>query len=274
MSSEINKALAAAVLRLLRPLVRVLLRNGISYGEFADLARWIFVDVAAQDFGIPGRKQSVSRVSVITGLNRKEVTRLQKLRTPDDEAVGHQYNRAARVITGWVRDVRFHDSDGRPSVLRFDGEGPTFADLVRRHSGDMPARAILDELLRVGAVQSDEDNRITLLESAYIPKTGELDKLHILGTDVAALLDTIDHNLKNHNGIPYFQRKVAYDNLPREAIAEFQRLSAEKGQELLVELDRYLSQHDRDANPSSEGTGRMHAGVGIYYFEDDVSEEK
>lgn len=94
---EIRKTLTASILKLLRPLVRLLLRNGFTYGDFADLSKWTFMDVASKEFGIPGRKQTVSRVSVITGLTRKEVSRLQKIDTPDDTAIAHQYNRAAKI---------------------------------------------------------------------------------------------------------------------------------------------------------------------------------
>lgn len=273
MDTPLNKALTAAVLRMLRPLVRILLRNGVSYGAFADLAKWVFVDVADKEFAIPGRKQSVSRVSVITGLSRKEVGRVQAIATPDDAAAEERYNRAARVLAGWLRDGRFREKTGEPAPLPFEGAAVSFSDLVKEHSGDVPARAILDELLRVGAVEKRDDGRIALRARAYVPTTGEADKLHILGTDVAQLIATIDHNLQQGTDAPRFQRKVAYDNLPAEALPGFRALSADKAQRLLEELDRWLGEHDRDANPSVQGTGRKRAGIGIYYFEDDVSED-
>ncbi|MEN8166280.1 MAG: DUF6502 family protein, partial [Pseudomonadota bacterium] len=192
MSNEIRKTLTAAILKLLRPLVRLLLRNGHTYGDFADLSRWVFMDVATKEFGIPGRKQSVSRVSVITGLTRKEVSRLQKIKTPDDSAIAHQYNRAARVIAGWLRDKQFHDKKGHPANLTFDSGKYSFSELVKKHSGDVPPRAILDELERVGTVVLDEKERICLMADGFVPRTGEKDKLHILGTDVQLLLSTID----------------------------------------------------------------------------------
>lgn len=270
MTGTVNKALTSAVLRILRPLVRILLRNGISYGTFADLAKAVFVGVADTEFGIPGRKQTVSRISVLTGLTRKEVVRVQELGTPEDAVAERRYNRAARVVAGWVRDGRF-SSAGQPVTLSFDGPS-SFSTLVHDYSGDVPPRAILDELERVGAVERQEDGRIRLLARAFIPQTGEEDKLHILGTDVAFLIATIDHNLADQKQ-PRFQRKVAYDNLPVEIVPKFQALSREKAQEFIEELDRWLSQHDRDINPAVNGTGRKHAGIGIYYFEEEVSEE-
>ena len=269
MNDELRKTLSAAILKLLRPLVRLMLRNGLTYGDFADLSKWVFMDVAAKEFCIPGRKQSISRVSVITGLTRKEVSRLKKITTPDDSAIAHQYNRAARVISGWLRDKHFHDKKGQPADLPFDTGNNNFNDLVKQHSGDIPPRAILDELLRVGTVAMDEDGRIHLLSDGFVPRTGEKDKLHILGTDVQFLLSTIDYNLQQNSLTPRFQRKVAYNNLPVEALPEFRELSAEKAQALLIELDRHLSKHDRDINPKVKGSSRKVAGLGIYYFEQD-----
>lgn len=273
MSDDIRKTLTAAILKLLRPLVRLLLRNGLTYGDFADLSKWVFMDVATKEFGIPGRKQTVSRVSVITGLTRKEVSRLQKIDAPDDSTIAHQYNRAARVIAGWLRDKKFHDKKGYPACLPFDSGKRNFTELVKKHSGDIPPRAILDELMRVGSVATDEKGRICLMADGFVPRTGEKDKLHILGTDVQLLLSTIDYNLQQNTQTPRFQRKVSYDNLPVEILPDFRKMSAEKAQSLLIEMDRYLSQHDRDLNPDTAGTGRKLAGIGIYYFEQDLSEE-
>src|SRR3972149_9569723 len=103
MGIPISRALSAAVTTLLRPLVRLLLRNGASYGTFSDLAKRVYVDVATEEFGIPGRKQSKSRVSILTGLSRKEVLRVKRLPPTDDLGAGERYNRAARVVAGWGR---------------------------------------------------------------------------------------------------------------------------------------------------------------------------
>ncbi len=267
-------ALAGALLVLLRPLVRLLLRYGIPYGAFADLAKRVYVEVAEREFVIPGRKQTVSRISVITGLTRKEVRRLLAMEPPDNAEELQRYNRAARVISGWVRDPRFRDRAGRPAALPIEGPSPNFADLVREYSGDIPARAILDELVRVGAVESLKDGRVRLRARAYVPAAGEADKLAILGTDVADLISCIDHNLKCPPEEAFFQRKVAYDNLPREATAELRRLAAERAQSLLEELDRWMAARDRDTNPGVQGTGRKRASLGIYYYEEDVPEEE
>src|SRR3970040_2984791 len=109
MGIPISRALSAAVTTLLRPLVRLLLRNGASYGTFSDLAKRVYVDVAREEFGIPGRKQSKSRVSIITCLSRKEVLRVKRLPGTDDMGALQRYNLAARAISGWARAPRFRD---------------------------------------------------------------------------------------------------------------------------------------------------------------------
>jgi len=268
-----NAALTQAILRLLRPLIRILLRNGIPFGSFAELARWVYVDVALADFSIKGRKPSDSRASVLTGLSRKEVRRLRDLDLREQGEDIARYNRAARVLTAWVRDSRYQDDSGAPRILMLEGAEPSFSSLVQTYSGDVPVRAILDELQRVGAVDVAANGRLTLLARAYVPRTGEEEKLGILGTDVAELIGTIDRNLQGDPLGPLFQRKVAYDNLPHEAVETFRALSRHKSQELLEEFDRYLAVHDRDLNPQVGGEGRWQAGVGIYYFDHELDNE-
>jgi Family of unknown function (DUF6502) len=274
MNNKQLKPLSAAILRLLRPLVRILLRNGVSYSKFADFAKWVYVDVASKEFGIKGRKQSTSRVSVITGLSRKEVMRVRQLSRPDDRASAEKYNRAARVIAAWRRDRNFLDDEGNPAPLPMAGMDASFSELVKRFSGDMPVRATLDELIRIGAVERLEDGRIRLLARTYIPESSDADKLQILGTDVSHLISTIDHNLETGPIGPFFQRKVAYDNLPDEVLPVFRKHSAKKAQTLLENLDRWLAQRDRDVMPTVKGAGRNQAGIGIYYFEEPIPTEE
>ena len=274
MADKKHQVLYAAIARVLRPLIHILLRNGISYGTFADLAKWLFVDVAKREFTIEARKQTISRVSVITGLNRKEVKRVTELPVPDDRASSERYNRAARVIAGWRRDNRYRNDKGQPADLPLSGEGATFQTLVKKYSGDMPFRAVLDELIRVDAAAQTDDGRVHLIARAYLPAGDETMKIHILGTDVAHLISSIRHNLMPDERGPFYQRKVMYDNLPDDVLPAFRKLSAESAQKLLEKLDSWLSGRDRDTGQEATGTDRNVAGLGIYYFEEPYDEEK
>jgi hypothetical protein len=264
-----HNAIYASTLRVLRPLIRLLLRHGVPFGTFSDLAKRVYVEVALEESGIPGRKQTHSRVSVLTGLSRKEVLRVTRLERPDDTETGDRYNRAARVIGGWVRDERFHDGSGNPAPLPMEGDGSTFPELVKAHSGDVPARAVLDELVRVGAAERTKDEKVRLLARAYIPTTGDEEKIGILGADVSELIDTIDHNLQAEPGKAFFQRKAMYDNLPDEAVEELRKDLAMRAERFLEQADRRLSERDRDVHPETPGTGRRRAGIGIFWFEDE-----
>ncbi len=262
------QALSAATRRLLRPLVRIFLRNNVSHRTFAELAKLVYVEVVNAEFGIVGKKQTVSRIAILTGLTRKEVRRLLA-QPPDTESVSDkEYHRASRVVTGWVRDPDFGDGKGHPHPLRMEGKRASFSELVKCYSGDIPVRAMLDELLRVGAVKQLKDGRICLLARGYIPQKGPVEKLQVLGADPADLIATIEHNLYKKPARPRFQRKVMYDNVPAEAAREFRILAAAQGQELLEAMDRWLSHRDRDVNPAAKGSGRVRVGLGIYHFEE------
>jgi hypothetical protein len=265
-----REVVAASLRSLLRPLVRLLLRSGVPYGLFADIAKQTYVEIATDQFQIPGRKQTVSRVAVITGLTRKEITRIQELADQNAAELVERYNRAARVVAGWIRDPRFADENGAPLALPLEGNDISFSALVREFSGDIPPRAIRDELVDTGAAELLPDGCIRLLTRAYVPGDSKADKLSILGTDVAHLIATIAHNVCETDVAPRFQRKVAYDNLPAEVLADLRSLSSNECQLLLEKLDRWLAAHDRDTNPKIQGSGRKRAGVGIYYFEDDA----
>lgn len=233
----------------------------------------MYVAVADAEFGIEGKRQTISRIAILTGLTRKEVQRLLQPVPDGEQSTDEEYHRAARVITGWVRDPDFGDGKGHPHPLRMDGKRASFSELVKRYSGDIPVRAMLDELLRVGAVKELKDSRICLLARGYIPQKSSAEKLNILGTDTADLIATIDHNLYVKPSKPRFQRKVMYDNVPVEVAKEFQVLASAQAQELLEAVDRWLAHRDRDVNPASKGTGRVRVGLGIYHFEERLDGE-
>ena len=271
MSQKIQQSLSGAVLSLLRPLVRILLRNGVAYGSFAELAKKVYVDVAFQEFAPDTRKQTISRVSALTGLTRKEAKRLRELKHADSHRSSQRYNRAVRVISGWVNDEEFHDASGQPGILPVEGTKASFASLVRKYSGDVPTQSMLSVLVAASAIEKTGD-RLRLVQRAYVPGKDPADKLTILGTDTAELIATIDHNLVNHQD-PRFQRKVSNHRVAVEAIGEFQALSALKAQDLLEQFDAWLAEHEIGAD-NQEADHSRYVSVGIYYYEKSNTEEK
>lgn len=272
-SADLTRVLGMAVMRLLKPLVRILLRNGVSYGQFAELAKRTYVDVATDEFTIPGKPQTTSRVSTITGLTRKDVQRLKKESTEQDIKASAKYSRAARVISAWISEAPYRDKRGEPKRLAMEGAAPSFTALVKEASGDITARTIFDELVHIGAVRQCEDGMLELLVRAYIPMGDDVEKVAILGTDVSDLINTIDHNLTSSSDNTYFQRKVCYDNLPQEVMDELRATIVEKAQAVLESMNDDMAKCDRDCHPGQKGNGRVRAGIGIFYFQDEMKDK-
>lgn len=263
-----------ALARLLRPVVRVLLHNKVSYATFDQIARRVFMEVADQDFAIEGKKQTNSRIAMVTGLSRKEVLRLKREPPLEDAELAKPFHRAARLVSTWNNERPFAQAPGKPRVLPFDNGGdedqPNFSLLVGYCGGDLTPRAVLDELEQAGVVEVDDERNVTLKARSYVPGRDEAQIMRILGTDVGDLAETISYNLDAPEGGSRFQLKVSYDNLPRKTLDTFHRMVSERGHEVLVEFDQWLREKDRDINPHVDGAGRYRAGVGIYYFESDM----
>lgn len=273
MADQKITALNAAMAKILAKLARIMLRNGLSYDNFSELSKHVFVEVAENEFPIDGRKISASRISTITGIPRKEVSRLLKLSWASDEDVSAKRNRAARVLAAWQRDEQFHDRKGDPVNLSLEGS-PSFTELVRKYSGDLPVRAIADELQRVGAIESVE-GKYRLTARAYLPSAGTAELFEMLGTDTTHLIDTIDFNTNRTDDQPsLFQQKVIYDNVPVEYADAFRKLSRRMGERLVEEMDRWLADHDRDRSPDVLGTGRAKLGLMLFQIQEILEDEE
>jgi len=263
-----QQALITALFRLLRPLVRILLRNGVSVEAFEEVARKVYVDVANEDFAIEGKKQTTSRIGVLTGLNRKEVARLLKQPNLEGEPQTLSHNRAEKVLTSWLRDEDFLDPKGDPLNLSFTGSR-SFSTLTKRYSGDMPPRAIADELIRVGALEELPDRTLRMIARGYVPDAESDELTAYLGEQGADWLNTFDHNMTCERGDARFQRQVIYPHIPVGEVEAFRSVSARWGQRVLEELDRWLVER-KSASPDDEPTVRL--GLGIYQVESWPSE--
>ena len=272
-ATKLETALIAAVQRLLTPVVRILLRYGIAYQAFSEIAKRVYVDVAMNDFLIPGRKPSTSRASIMTGLTRREVARILAVPQLEDAESRERHSRVRNLVAGWMSDRRFVGKNGRPRALEVEGGADSFSALVHRYGRDVPVRAALDELLRVGTAERGVDGRIRLVAPAYIPARSEIDKIEMLGSDVADLAATIGHNIQASRGEAFFQRKVAYDALPTSAVRELRATAATKAQRLLEQLDALMRRKDRAMHASRRDDDRRRLVIGVYCYEDEPKEE-
>jgi len=266
MSEKVKKPLLAACRHLLHPLVRILLRHGVSYGEFADSVRGAYIDIAKAELIPAGRPHTDSRIGILTGMSREEVHRVRALDDQDDSEVG--LNRIARVLQGWCQDPEYLGPYGLPLEIPIEGEGISFEQLVVNYADDASPRALLEELLRVNAALETDDGYVRLLNRTYLPSPLDPVGLERLGNVVNYFIDTVDFNLqKKKQGEGRFERyAMTMEGLSPVKFVAFDELIREKGQELLEILDDWLGQNEIKGGHKLPPTESIRTGVGIFHF--------
>lgn len=265
-----NAALVAFCRTLLRPIARLLLRSGVTWKQFSETARTAFVQVATDEFGIRGRPTNASRVSILTGIGRREVRR-QREAFQETEVRPTFLNAATRVLSGWHQDADFLGADGKPAALKLTGGNSlSFEDLWRRYGGDVPVGALLKELRSVGAVEEFEAGRLRVLKRSYIPRQFDEQKVLRAGTVFEDFGATVVHDLTCEPGEPLrFERRASNANVDARALNDFRALLEREGQAFLERIDAWLTAH---AVPESELPLRrtVRLGVGVYHIQDDL----
>lgn len=266
MNKTLLDTLNQTALAILRPLARTMIRNGVSCGNFEALVRKAYVDEAFRmGANNTHAKTTVSSVSAQTGLSRKEVKRLKELSEIDAGQNDQKYNRATRVISGWTNHPDFIDEQGQALPLTLNGDpensAPKFADLVKHFSGDITAKAMLDLLLHSDTVELN-GQMVKLIKPAYVPSNDSSEIALILGTDTAELIETISHNMTTESHEKRFQRKVSTHKLDPKFLHAFKRRCENQAQNLLEELDQWLSEHETDDPKEAQ-----YVSLGIYYYQ-------
>ena len=266
MSETVKKPLLAACRHLLHPLVRILLRHGVSYGEFTDSVRGAYIDIARAELVPPGRPHTDSRLSILTGITKEEVHRIRALDEKDSSEVG--LNRIARVLQGWSQDPEYLGPYGLPLEIPLLGDGISFEQLVKTYADDVTPRALLEELVRVNAALETDDGYVRLLNRTYLPTPLDPVGLERLGNVVNYFIDTVDFNLqKKKQGEGRFERyAITMEGLSPSAFQAFDELIREKGQELLEILDDWLGQNETKGGHKLPPTESIRTGIGIFHF--------
>jgi hypothetical protein len=263
METDQRQALLESCRTLLRPVVSLLLRGGLTWREFAELARDVFVEVASDEYGIRGRKTNVSRVAILTGIGRREVARLRR-RRPTVPAENRTSD-ATRVLSGWYQDAAFR-SGARPKALHASGGAASFAALARRYAPDVPPSAMLKELRRVGAVEPLADGRVRPVQRYYMP--GRFDSQWILnaGSLFGDLGTTINYNLAAERGAnSRFIGRATDQAVDPAAVPALREFLEQEGQGLLERVDDWLARHR-----VGRGLRRIRLGVGLFSIQNDV----
>ncbi len=259
-------ALVAALRRILLSLARLLMGFRIVFPQVAELLKSAYVEVAEREHTLPGKPQTDTRLSLLTGIHRKDIKRLRaQLHEGVEEPLG--ISQGVRIVARWIGDERYCNADGSPRVLPFKAhQGDDFQTLVEEVCRkDLRPRVVLDEWLRLGIVSEDEPNMLRLNARAFVPSEGIEEKSFFLGMNVADHLDAATANLLGRQP-PFFERCVYYDELSAESVAELRRMAAEEGMALLQRLNEraiVLKARDREA-----GGGEERINVGVYAFDE------
>ncbi len=251
--------LAPAVARLLRPLVRLCVRSGVTFPALAQLLREVYVNVAEYDFALPKKEQTDSRVSLLTGIHRKEVSRLRGAGAPIN-AVPQTVSLTSSIIAHWLASPEFTDAAGRPLRLPRAGPSPSFEALVAAITKDLRPRAVLDEWRDSGLVVTDAEEKVALKEEALIPRGDDERKLYYFGRNlhdhVAAAVDNV---LATEP--PFMERAVHYDRLSPNLAKQLEARSRELAMEALQQANR---EAHAAVEKSEGGDQRWIFGVYVY----------
>ncbi len=261
-------AVVQACRALLQPLASFLLKCGLTWREFSDISKLVFVQVAGNEYGIKGRQTNVSRVSILTGISRKEVSRQRAMLREKTPTLPSKTTDATRVLSGWHQDTDFIDPDGAPRTLPLEGDGVSFAALCRRYGGDIPPSAMLKELKRVNAVTENTDGSFSAIRRYYMPTQFDQQWLLNAGSIFEDLGTNINHNLTADAKHPqHFLGRATDDAIDAKALPEFQAFVEQHGQQFLEAVDAWLSKH-RVSGTGSQGKEPVRLGVGLFLVQD------
>ncbi len=160
MGEQENNKLNKTFLLFLQPIARLFLRFGRGYREYSELSKAAFVAVASEDYGVHGRPTNVSRIAAMTGLTRKEISRIRARLENNEGAVTERGTPLQELVSGWQSSAEFLDEHGEPAALGLGGGAGSFQSLVKRFAGDIPEGAMRKELQRIGRARVVNDTLV------------------------------------------------------------------------------------------------------------------
>ena len=268
-------ALAQGTRQLLQPLASLMLKCGMTWREFAELARTVFVQVASREYGIRGRQTNVSRVAILTGIGRREVGKIRQAMDEEGPPLPNQTTDATRVLSGWHQDPQFIGADGQPRDLEPGGAGTSFEELARRYAPDVPPSTMLKELRRVGAVTDSGSGALRVTRRYYQPSLLDAQWILNAGSVFSDLGANINHNLGRNQGEgSWFLGRATDDRIDVRAVPEFQAFLEKEGQQFLERMDAWLATHRAaESSPPAETRKVVRLGVGLFMIKGETNKD-
>jgi hypothetical protein len=259
-------SLVRALRHVLRPLVRLMLARGATYPWVSELLKALFVEVAEEDFRIDSKSPTDSRVSLVSGVHRKEVNRLRREKVSRGESVPSVVSLGAQLVAVWLASSRYVDEDGHPRPLaRFASEGGdlSFEALVAGVNSDIRPRVVLDEWLRLGVVHFDSEQRVCLNVDAFVPGEGFEEKAFYFGHNLHDHISAAAHNMSGAPK-PFLERSVHYDALSAVSIEALAAQAEKAGMTALLAINK--SAMALEQSDAGETSARQRMTFGIYFY--------
>jgi Family of unknown function (DUF6502) len=265
-SPSIPPSMLSALRRIMRPLVRLMLRKGVTYTMFTDVLKEVFVNVAHREFRLDDKVPTDSRISLLTGVHRKDVRRLRSESDTATAALPENITLGAQLVNEWTRSPPFCSEPGQalalPRLASVGGDC-SFDALVAKVSTDIRGRVVLDEWLRLGVVRLDDQDRVHLEAQAFVPQKGFDEKAAYFGHNLHDHACAAVHNLSGE-GLPFFERSVHYDALTPASVDTLREAVTQDGMQTLLAFSRLAAELENTDEPSHEQRQRI--TVGLYFY--------
>jgi hypothetical protein len=245
---------------ILTPIIRYCMRHSLGLQELIDSAKLVYLHVAEEELERAGQKVTISRLSVATGVHRKDAARIFK----EGELPSRSDRLTDKVINQWRRDKQFQTKNKRPRTLTFKGEDSEFAELVAAVSADLKPGTVLFDLERIEAVKKTSKG-LTLLTKAYIPPRKSAESYELLAEDAEDLFAAVFENIDTETEeLPNYHAKAVYDNIAYEDLPKIRKWLFQQSSKFHARVMKFLSQYDLDINPTENKTGGARVALGIF----------
>lgn len=271
--AETPEAIIKSVQWLLKPLVKLLIHYKITLPQLIQWLKIIYVDVAENEFSLPNKEQTDSRISMLTGVHRKDVRSIRhETRQLPQQAPG---SLSAQILARWMGDSHYLTKGGKPRTLPFEPQAdnsPSFTHLVAEVSRqDIRARVMLDEWLAAGIVSINSKQQIQLNSDHIIPSEDFNEQAKFYGRILHDHISTSSNNLTSKE-TPLFDRYIYYNNLTPKSVATLKSLVEKQGMSLLEKINRKARELQISDRDKADHTQRF--STGLFFFQEDQQNSK
>ena len=265
-------ALVKATKMLCKPLIRLLIEKGVTFPQFRELMKTLYVEVADEDFVLDNKKTSDSRIFVLTGVHRKDIKRIHQQAEQNEESVTSYASLTAEILSRWLSVSEFLDSKNKPRQLLKSGKDniPGFDQLVSSVNKDVRSKVILDEWLRLNIVHT-KDNYVILNQTAFVTNKEFNEMAYYLGHNIHDHMASCVNNILEEEK-PMLERSVYYSSLTEDSVSKLRSIADKKGHELLLYLNKQaITFYDADKNKDNANY-RMR--LGVYWHQNKIDKNR